>query len=553
MSGRAPMTSPAGAGSFDSAGFARSAQDDIRPCHPERGAEGLADPCHAERRAEGPGTPYHPERRAEGPESKDPPRGPASPSAPALPAVPEYAASVADYGPSAPRGADGGPFQGALVTAVRPESPADDAGIEPGMRVTHVNGALLTDMIVWLWEADDETVELTVHDPSDGTDAVAELERYPGEDWGLTFNDAIFDEMRTCVNACVFCFMTMLPKGSRKTLSIRDDDYRLSFLQGNFVTLTNMSDADVENVIEKDLSPMNVSIHAVSPGVRRRIIGRNAARGMVVLERLMAAGIEIHAQIVLCPGLNDGGELARTLEYCEAHEQVTSLGIVPLGFTKHQKRFTASYSDDPASARAVIEQVRPYQERAYARLGRHTFQMSDEFYLCARIDPPEASFYDGYPQYYDGIGMIRSYLDDAAELLSAGQSRLEVVAARLRARGLALWAVSGEGARGTVARLIEAEPLAGRVAAIKNRYFGGNVNVTGLICACDLLDQLPDDLSGVMLIVPSVMFNADGLTLDGYDRERLLRDLEGRGAEAHAVSTMPRELIGFLEGALGIA
>ena len=302
--------------------------------------------------------------------------------------VPAYAAEVADYG----RSRDPEPGEGALVKNVRPESPAWDVGIEPGMRVLTVNGEALTDMIVWLWEADDDTVDLEVFDPRDNTVTSVELDRFPGEDWGLEFDGPIFDGMRTCVNACVFCFMTMLPKGGRSTLYIRDDDYRLSFLQGNFVTLTNLTDKDVQNVIQRNMSPMNVSVHAVSPDVRRRMMGRNAQRGMDVLEAIMAAGIEIHAQIVLCPGMNDGEELEKTLRFCEEHEQITSLGIVPLGFTKHQNRFSWSYSDKPELARETITMIRPYQDRAYERFGRHTFQMSDEFYLDAGIDPPEADF-----------------------------------------------------------------------------------------------------------------------------------------------------------------
>ena len=329
--------------------------------------------------------------------------------------VPAYAAEVADYG----RSRDPEPGEGALVKNVRPESPAWDVGIEPGMRVLTVNGEALTDMIVWLWEADDDTVELEVFDPRDNTVTPVELDRFPGEDWGLEFDGPIFDGMRTCVNACVFCFMTMLPKGGRSTLYIRDDDYRLSFLQGNFVTLTNLSDEDVQNVIDRNMSPMNVSVHAVSPDVRRRMMGRNAQRGMDVLEAIMAAGIEIHAQIVLCPGMNDGEELLKTLRFCEDHEQITSLGIVPLGFTKHQNRFSWSYSDKPELARETIAMIRPFQDRAFERFGRHTFQMSDEFYLDAGIEPPEADFYDGYPQYYDGIGMIRSYLDETDDVIAA--------------------------------------------------------------------------------------------------------------------------------------
>ena len=425
--------------------------------------------------------------------------------------VPAYAAEVADYG----RSRDPEPGEGALVKNVRPESPAWDVGIEPGMRVLTVNGEQLTDMIVWLWEADDDTVDLEVFDPRDNSVTPVELDRFPGEDWGLEFDGPIFDGMRTCVNACVFCFMTMLPKGGRSTLYIRDDDYRLSFLQGNFVTLTNLTDEDVQNVIQRNMSPMNVSVHAVSPDVRRRMMGRNAQRGMDVLEAIMAAGIEIHAQIVLCPGMND--------------------------------------SDKPELARETIAMIRSYQDRAYERFGRHTFQMSDEFYLDAGIDPPEADFYDGYPQYYDGIGMIRSYLDETDDVLAADAERLANVRAGIAERNQRLLCLSGASARDTVARFVESPyGLAGTVTAIKNRYFGGNVDVTGLIVACDILEQLPQDLSGVMLFVPKLMFNADGMTLDEYHRDDLLASLTSRGAEVHVVSTMPHELLDTLEHILGI-
>ena len=460
-----------------------------------------------------------------------------------------YAQGGAGYGDPQPAPAEGAPL-GGRVAAVRENSPAWDAGIEPSMVVTKVEGEPLTDMVTWLWQADDDAVDLVVYDPRDGSYNPCTLERFPGEDWGIEFDGAVFDGMRTCVNGCVFCFMTMLPAHMRDSLYVRDDDYRLSFLQGNFVTLTNVTDAEADRIVACQLSPMNVSLHAVSPDVRRRLMGKNASRGIEVLERLMGAGIEIHAQIVLCPGLNDGDELARTLAYAEAQPAITSLGIVPLGYTKFQKRFSSSYSDDPASARAVIDMVRPYQERARARTGRTVFQLSDEFYLDAGIEVPPATWYDGYPQFYDGIGMVRSYLDDTHRLLSEEGKRLAHVAMQLEERALTLVAVSGEAARDTVAGFVEARPLCGRVVAIENRYFGGNVDVTGLICGCDLIEQLPGDLTGVMLFLPDVMFNADGLTLDGYHRDDLLDRLAARGAVAYVAATLPHDLLNAIEGAL---
>ncbi len=459
--------------------------------------------------------------------------------------VPAYATERADYG----RLRDAEP-EGAVVLSVRVDSPAYDAGIEPGMHILAVNGMPLRDMIDWLWEASDEAVILEVLDPRDGARDTCELERFPDEDWGIAFDGAVFDGMRTCVNACTFCFMHMLPPHMRDTLYIRDDDYRLSFLQGNFVTLTNMSDDDVERVISQRLSPMNVSLHAVDPDVRRALMGRNAARGMVVLERLIAADIEIHAQVVLLPGVNDGVELDRTLAWCAARPQVTSLGIVPLGYTRYQYRFTASYSDNPAAARAVIEQVRPYQEAMRRARGQTVFQLGDEFYLDSGVSVPPAETYDGYPQFYDGIGMVRSYLDETDELIASEGDRLARVHA-LRARsGKRLAVVSGQAAASIVARLVASEAFGGTVVAIKNRYFGGNVDVTGLICAEDLLEQLPDDLIDVMLFVPDVMFNADGLTLDGYHRTQLARELERRGAYVRITSTLPGDLLDSVERAL---
>ena len=457
-----------------------------------------------------------------------------------LPTVPQYAASIANYGASRHLDAEG-----ALVTSVVPESPADDLGIEPGMRVLSVNGHELTDMIVWLWETDDLEADLEVFDPRDNTVARATIERFPGEGWGIEFDGAVFDGMRTCVNACIFCFMNMLPKESRDSLSIRDDDYRLSFLQGNFVTLTNMSDAEVDDAIDKMLSPMNVSLHAINPECRRKLIGRNAPRGIEVLERFLDAGIEIHAQIVLCPGINDGDELLATLEYVEQHPGITSLAIVPLGFTKYQKRFTSSYSDDVEASRAVVKLLEPFQERARATRGCTVFQLADEFYVDAELDVPPAETYDGFPQFYDGIGMLRSFLDEVEELRCSHMDDVERVGECLSQRDASVIVVCGEAAQRTFDAFCALFSSHAQVLtqAIKNEYFGGNVNVTGLICACDLLAQLPEDLSNAIVLIPEVIYNYDGLTLDGETREFVERSLAARGACVKTCVSSPYKML----------
>ena len=436
---------------------------------------------------------------------------------------------------------------GAWVAAVEEGSPAWEAGIEPGMRIDRVNGVVPRDLIDWRWEADGAACELEVFDPSDGTTTPCELWREPGQDWGIDFTDVLFDGIRTCVNACQFCFMAMLPPEARSTLTLRDDDYRLSFLQGNFVTLTNVSDEEAERIVACGLSPMNVSIHAITPEVRRNLIGRRADRGIEVLERLLEGGIEVHAQIVLCPGINDGAELDRTLSFCEAHPEVTSLAVVPLGYTKYARNFHSSFSDNPDAARAVIAQVEPYQERARKRCGRTVFQLSDEFYLDAGLPVPQAEAYDGYPQYYDGIGMLRSYLDDAAECLANETEPLARVRRALDAEGLDLVVLSGKAAAQTVASFVERAPLNGRVFAVRNDFFGGNVDVTGLMCVCDILAQLPECLDGTLVVVPNVMFNADGLTLDSSSQQDLEEQLTARGARVLVSSTLPYDLLEGLE------
>lgn len=437
---------------------------------------------------------------------------------------------------------------GAWVAKVEDQSPAWEAGIEPGMRIVSVNGKALRDIIDWRWEADGGWCELEVFDPTDNTTASCELYREPGEDWGIEFTDVLFDGIQTCVNGCVFCFMAMLPKEARASLTLRDDDYRLSFLQGNFVTLTNVGDADVDRIISHGLSPMNVSIHAITPEVRRKMIGPHAARGVEVLERLCAAGIEVHAQIVLCPGLNDGQELHATLDWVENHPQVTSLAIVPMGYTKHSKRFDRSFSDDIEASRAVVRLIEPYQERARKTLGITRFQLSDEFYVDADLEVPPAETYDGYPQFYDGIGMLRSFLDESALVVTERADECVLVQKALADRNLNVLLVCGEAAEKTICVFAVSASPAGRirVQAIRNDYFGGDVNVTGLIVSQDLLAQLDQDLSNTVVILPEVMFNFDQLTLDGDSQARIIEEISNRGARTLISEPSPGKLLDCL-------
>lgn len=440
--------------------------------------------------------------------------------------------------------------QGAWVQSVVPGSPAWNAGIEPGMRIDMVNGKPMEDIITWRWEADGSFAELAVFDPADGELYACELERELGEDWGIEFTDVLFDGIRTCVNACQFCFMSMLPADARPSLMLRDDDYRLSFLQGNFVTLTNLSDADVQRIIACRLEPMNVSIHAVSPEVRIPLIGRRAMRGMEVLERLCEAGIEIHGQIVLCAGINDGDELKRTLQWVEEHPQVTSLAIVPLGYTKYSKRFSSSFSEDQEASRAVIELLEPYQQLARSQMGITRFQLSDEFYIDADLPVPPASAYDGYPQFYDGIGMLRSFIDETEQMVRDRAEDMANVALRMEALGARALLVCGEAALSVFGMLCDRWDAPVEPLAIRNEYYGGDVNVTGLIVGCDLLAQLPASLERTLVVLPEVMFNFDRVTLDGMSLDDVEWAIAERGGKTAVSVPSPNDLLDVVLGAV---
>ena len=435
---------------------------------------------------------------------------------------------------------------GAWVAHVEEGSPAWEAGLEEGMRIDAVNGHALPDIIAWRWEADGELAELDVYDPTDDGEYTCILEREPGRDWGIEFTDVLFDGIRTCVNACQFCFMAMLPPGVRRSLLLRDDDYRLSFLQGNFVTLTNLTDEDVERITTCRMEPMNVSIHAVSEEVRVPLIGRHAMRGIEVLERLCEANIEIHGQIVLCAGINDGEELERTLAWVEARPQITSLAIVPLGYTKYSRRFSSSYSEDVDASREVVRTLEPYQRRARRELGVTRFQLSDEFYLDAKLPIPAAETYDGYPQFYDGIGMLRYFLDENEQVMQARADDVRNLVAAIEAAGERVLLVCGEAALGVYGELCHA--WAGRIEpfAVRNDYYGGDVNVTGLIVACDLLAQLPTNLVRTLVVLPEVMFNFDHMTLDGVSLAEVVAELERRGARVFVSTPSPEHILDTL-------
>lgn len=375
---------------------------------------------------------------------------------------------------------------------------AREAGLLPGDRVLAVDGAAIADVIDWWWATDEPVFTLTVERA--GAPLTLEVTRRPGEPLGVTFTETLFTPIRECDNACAFCFVSQLPKGLRPALYVRDDDFRLSFLSGNFVTLTNATDADVRRILSQHLSPLHVSVHAVDPAVRARLICPTVEdRALEVLDTLLGGGIEVHVQIVLVPDVNDGPVLEETLTYLADRPGVLSVGCVPMGLTGHQSRFSASY--DASMASGVLSAVHRWQDRMRAEKGTGWVYAADEFYLLSGTEVPPPDAYDDFPQFENGIGMVSAFVDEFEP--PSGSIRPGVTA------------VTGELFAPVLRRALDAagcEPV--RVLPVPNVLFGGNVSVTGLLSGRDIARAVAEDGATGTYLVPDVVVNSDGLLLD---------------------------------------
>lgn len=429
---------------------------------------------------------------------------------------------------------------GGVIAEVAPKSPAERVGLRPGHRLTTADGEPLRDVLDWLWVADGPTVTVTVVG-GDGTTRDATLVRAPGEGWGIEFEAAIFDRVRTCRNNCAFCFMSQLPEGMRPALYLRDDDYRLSFLHGNFITLTNLTDDDVDRIGEQALSPLYVSLHAVDPDVRGRLICAHEDDALHRFDQLLEAGTDLHVQIVLVPGENDGDVLERTLAWLAEREGVRSVGIVPLGYTRHQERYTRGF-EQPDDAARLIEQVQRWQFAFFERDRKSWVHLADEFYLNARAPFPSTEWYDGFPQYENGIGIARTFIDDVVAMRSTIEKALEKLP---ETESVTL--VTGVLAATTIAGALNACDAVGKVRllVVPNRFFGGNVTVTGLLTGADIAAAIRQDGADTEYVVPDVIFNADGVTLDDMDAATLSAEA---GTDVAVVSSNAAGLVRALLG-----
>ena len=418
--------------------------------------------------------------------------------------------------------------RGAVVAEVEEGSIAEELGILPGTRLLEINGRPARDAIQLKIADASETLTLTVLQ-SDGPHQF-DIEKDTFEPLGLHIDAELFDGVTRCTNKCPFCFVDQLPKRQkgpdaknlRRTLYVRDDDYRLSFLHGHYITLTNLKEEDFQRIIEEKLSPLCVSVHATDPATRIKMVGNE--RGGEIMERLrflIDNGIQINAQLVVCPGINDGEILERSVrDLMGLYPGIESVAAVPVGLTKYMPASRGLRTVQPDEAARIIEQLKPLQKQAKQQWGVRFVYASDEMYLLAGQAMPTESFYDGYPQYANGVGLIRAFLDEVKMLerrrVKSGQApKITLVTGRLAA-----------GALRELARVLNEKNIAqAQVIEIEPVFWGGNVGCAGLIMGEEILSQLAHHSCGDYLFLPPDAVDNQGRMLDDITLDDLSQKL----------------------------
>ena len=404
-----------------------------------------------------------------------------------------------------------------IIKSIEPGSIAEELGIEKGDVLLSINDQEIEDVFDYHFYVNDEQLVLTIEKP-DGEEWELEIEKDYEEDLGIEFEQGLMDEYRSCRNKCIFCFIDQMPGGMRDTLYFKDDDSRLSFLQGNYVTLTNMSDHDIDRIIRYHLEPINISFHTTNPELRCQMLhNRFAGEALRKVDRLYEAGIEMNGQIVLCRGINDGEELERSIRDLAGYlPYLQSVSVVPVGLTRYRDGLYPLEPFTPEDARKVLEVVRRWQDELYEKWGTHFIHAGDEWYLLAGEDMPPQERYDGYLQLENGVGMMRLLEDEfreAFEKLPGDEMPREVSVA------------TGKLAYPLICSM--AEKLKSRYPGtvihtyqIENRFFGERITVAGLVTGQDLKEQLSGKKLGKALLLPCNMFRSqeevflDDMTLD---------------------------------------
>ncbi|WP_194609068.1 DUF512 domain-containing protein [Clostridium vitabionis] len=409
-------------------------------------------------------------------------------------------------------------YSGHKIKSVDPGSIADQLELEPGDVLLTINGQEVEDIFDYQYKLNNDRVTVEVL-KKNGEDWELDIEN-DYSDLGLNFENGLMSDYRSCSNDCVFCFIDQMPPGMRDTLYFKDDDSRLSFLQGNYVTLTNMSDHDLQRIITFHLAPINISVHTTNPELRCRMLhNRFAGEALKKIDTLYEADTPMNGQIVLCPGINDGEELERTIRDLTKYVPVMqSLSVVPVGVTKFRNGLYPLRCLTPEEAGRTIDQIERWQKKIYAEHGIHFVQASDEFYLLAGRPLPEAERYDGYIQLENGVGMLRLQHEEAASALEPlrDDGKKEKVTI---ATGLLAAPYIEKIAKAVMARFPGREI---RVIPVKNRYFGSQITVSGLLTGQDIRDALLSLDLGNRLLLPCSMFRSgEEVFLDDMTRTEL--------------------------------
>ena len=403
-----------------------------------------------------------------------------------------------------------------IISEVLPGSIAEELELEPGDAVLSINDRFPEDIFDYEFLCEDEEIDLLVR-KADGEEYLFEIEKDEDEGLGLRFGNGLMDDYRSCRNKCIFCFIDQMPPGMRETLYFKDDDARLSFLQGNYITLTNLSDDDVSRLIRYRMEPINISVHTMNRELRCRMLNnRFAGDALDKLDRFFEAGLEMNGQIVLCPGYNDGAELDSTIAALAKYlPYMKSLSVVPVGLTRFREKLAKLTPVTEKIAAETVSCVERWQDRLYEEFGNHFVHASDEFYITAGLPFPPAERYDGYPQLANGVGTLRSLSDEYDEALDSflAEDSEKDSPDRGAEDGEVITAATGELAAPFIRKFadrFEAE-FPGRhiaVAAIKNHFFGELITVSGLVTGKDLIEQLSGRELGSRLLIPDTMLRS---------------------------------------------
>ena len=429
------------------------------------------------------------------------------------------------------------------ILAVEPGGPASHAGVRPGETLLSINGNEICDILDYRFYETDRHLSIVLRDGA-GAERTVQIRKGQYESIGLEFETYLMDQQHSCTNRCIFCFIDQLPKGLRKSLYFKDDDSRLSFLFGNYVTLTNLKEREVDRIIKMHISPINISVHTTNPELRVKMMGnRFAGKSLDILYRFAKAGIKLNCQIVLCRDINDGEELDRTLkDLTSLWPSVQSVAVVPLGLTKYRQGLYPLTGYDSETARAVVRQLERWGDRCEQKYGQRICYAADEFYLKAQLPIPPAPFYGDFDQLENGVGLMASlkqeFLDALEDFVPPASSRKVTLA-------------TGVAAHPFLDTLLDelrqrCHNLTCNVIPIVNDFFGDTITVAGLVTGGDLLKQLQGRELGDALLLPDVMLRREGdIFLDDVSLEELSEALQIQ------IITVPNDGYALLDAVVG--